>query len=72
MQLCISHDRWILASIEEDAGFDESMATEADLIKNFRGTAREQKGKQFSPGRIDETPVGWRHQRNAVAFSPKD
>jgi hypothetical protein len=39
LQLCMTHDRCLLARTETDAGFDKFLGAEADLIRNIHGIA---------------------------------
>ena len=40
LQLCMTHDRCLLARKEGDVGFDTFIAAESDLIKNIPGIAK--------------------------------
>jgi hypothetical protein len=39
LQLCMTHDRCLLARTDADVGFDKFLGAEADLIRNIHGIA---------------------------------
>jgi hypothetical protein len=40
LQLCMTHDRCLLARTDQNTGFDTFLGAEADLIRNIHGIAK--------------------------------